>query len=58
MREVDIYERNQKKYRKALKKIDERIKFEATEFLDSLCKQPFRFRFRFAWRVLLGKSPN
>jgi hypothetical protein len=51
---MNLLEKNQKKLRRELRKIDERLQFEAQEFLASLLKQPLKQRVRVAWRILRG----
>lgn len=51
---MDLREKNEKKFRRQLKKINERLQFEALEFMASLLKQPFKQRVRVAWRILRG----
>lgn len=55
---MNLYEQNQKKFRKQLRKIDDKIKFEAQEFMKALYQRPFRERVKIAWRVLRGLPSN
>lgn len=51
---MDLREKNEKKFRRQMKKIDERLQFEAQEFMASLLKQSFKHRLRVAWRIVRG----
>lgn len=54
---MNLREQNQKKFRKQLRKIDERIQFDAQEFMKAMYQRPFRERAKIAWRVLWGMKP-
>lgn len=55
---MNMLEQNQKKFRKQLRKIDERIQFDAQQFMQAMYHRPFRERLKFAWRVLRGEKAN